>query len=549
MDAKEIVTRLEIIKLATTIGDHSTIAIQTDSLKSANSSRLNEISSLLNSKNYRQGLYLIKSYLSDMGGADTFDNIDVDSEGERVLDIEDMLRMSPLAKETIKDYKRSVYTKDDLEAFAKNIEVSPIDEKISKENNLKSKNLSKDENSQKSSEENINSFVESIEEELKEPKELKTQNRYEPTKEDIEKGKEISSALESADSETPLDEISAEVMGSSTKKKRTKVLSKYKTLRAKFAKKDSSIDDSNTKIEDSKEIEKSKTPNKEDIKNDKKIEISNSDTSLEIEDTNSNISSKDNLEINSQVEIKEDMESKDTLENKDTTEISDASESKDKTEISDTNSTRENDINESDLKSNESKSKLSQEKQIAQDKKDRETIYSAIPNIEDKFREAFALYPPVKESDIWTQEVIRFLKGVTVNSFSELDVKQLLDEYNYYLGKNDIAKASQVLLLASVTDSKYAKFLLARELFSGKVIKRDLKKSFILMKELANSFYPEAVCDLGQFYEYGIGVQKDKKVAIRLYEKAFELGVSRATKHINRLKESSGILSTIFKIK
>ncbi len=124
-----------------------------------------------------------------------------------------------------------------------------------------------------------------------------------------------------------------------------------------------------------------------------------------------------------------------------------------------------------------------------------------------------------------------------------------MDDYYLYLDKGDIAKAAQILLLAASTDANFAKFILARELFSGKVIVRDIKKSFELMKSLANEFYPDAVCDLAQFYEYGIGVPKDKNVALKLYEKAFQLGVNRATKHINRLKESNGLLSSIFKLK
>jgi len=480
MEAKEILARLEIVKLATTIGEHDTIEIQANHLIAANSSRLNEICTLLNSKNYRQALYLIKGYISDMGETERFNNIDFSDDSEKVLDIEDMLRMSPLAKETIRDYKRSAYTNDDLEAFAKNIEVSPTVEYNNMVNNYipqEPKEIQK--------ELKQNNYVDNVEKEIKKNQKIKEEIRS--GIEETQESKDIATAVENADKETPLDEISAEVLGDKTRKSRSKVLSKYKTLRAKFSKKSLSKEDGlNKQIQESKET------------------IRAEDNNLKQKNIESN-----KLEVNT---------------------------------------TLKDSITENKIEEN-IESKLSKEEKEISEKKDLETIYSPVPYIEEKFRQAFILYPPLKESEVWVEEVIKFLKYVAKNSFTERDVKSFLDEYDYYLEKKDIARASQVLLLASATESEYAQFILARELFAGKVLNRDLKKSFTVMKYLANKFYPEAVCDLGQFYEYGIGVPKDKKVAIRLYEKAFELGVSRATKHINRLKESSGLLSTIFKLK
>jgi len=128
MDSKEILTRLEIIKLAIEINDTDVTILQATHLKRVGNRKIDEIVDLLNNKNYRQALYLIKAFFSgnniqSLSGGFS-DNID---DGETVLGIEDMLRMSPLAKETIKAYKKSKYTKDDLEAFSKNIE-TPISE-------------------------------------------------------------------------------------------------------------------------------------------------------------------------------------------------------------------------------------------------------------------------------------------------------------------------------------------------------------------------------------------------------------------------------------
>ncbi len=364
-----------------------------------------------------------------------------------------MLRMSPLAKETIKEYKSSAYTQDDLEAFAKNIEVPIADE------------YEKADKNKKSYEEKFIEIQEKQPEDAKpiELKEIKTEGE----------SNEFDNAIESANQDTPLDEISAEVLNGKEKAKRTNVFSKYKTLRSKFAKKE--------KPHESKKSDNS------DLKADTE-KVENSTPELKVND---NIQEKVNYNI----------------------------------------------TEDSDKKSEQSKIK----------KESFDDIYPPIPHIEQKFRQAFVLYPPSKESEVWIEEVIKFLKHVSSNSYTDNDVKSFLDEYKFYLDKGDIARAAQVLLLAAATDSKYAKFILARELFNGRVLKRDLKKSYTAMKNLASKHYPDAFCDLAQFYEYGIGVPKDKKTALKLYEKAFELGVNRATKHINRIKESGGFLSSFFK--
>ena len=50
--------------------------------------------------------------------------------------------------------------------------------------------------------------------------------------------------------------------------------------------------------------------------------------------------------------------------------------------------------------------------------------------------------------------------------------------------------------------------------------------------------YVEAICDLGQFYEYGIGIKKDRKKALSLYEEAHQLGLERAKELYDKLQNS-----------
>ncbi|NPA28087.1 MAG: sel1 repeat family protein, partial [Epsilonproteobacteria bacterium] len=350
-----------------------------------------------------------------------------------VLSVDDMLKMSPIAKETIKEFRASTYTKEDIQNFARNLQIQ---------------NPHEDEEAPiKEEEPTQEKMIDKIVKENQEPQEANSVEikSHEEIKEEV---KEINDTLESAKKDTTLDEASRKIE-IKDKEKRTKVISKYKTLRAKFAKKESP----------SKE-EKSPTPQKSSFKFDK-------------------------------------------------------------------------------VKSSQEESKK-EEVNIE--------IYPPIPHIENKYRQAFILYPPIKESDIWVEDVVRMLKKMAAQNYNEDDIRALFDEYEHFLDKGDLAKASQFLLLAASSDSKYAQFVLARELFKGKVLKRNIKKSFELMTKLANEGFPDAICDLGQFYEYGIGTAQDKKVALKLYEKALELGVQRATKHINRIKESGSLLSSLKKI-
>jgi len=496
MNTKEIQTRLNIIKSAVEIGDTDTIFLQSSRLKTLNIKKIDEITALLDSKNYRQALYLIKTFLSENDMLDSASVDSFDDNSEKVLNIEDMLKMSPLAKETIKEYKSNTYTQDDLEAFAKNIEV-PISKAYEQEY-VKPENyedtLEKIQQVQESEEEEPKDIVKettkSAEAKTKEKSEESIEVKEEIKSDKVENKEELNefdSAVENVDKDTPLDEISAQVLGKKDKKPRKKVMSKYKTLRAKFARKE-------------------KTKNSDTTQGLKKSNVAKS-----VLNKAKNISSKIGIpEFKKSVAKKSDID---------------------------------------EINKKEETKKSSEQKPNSKSVKQTNDIYSPIPHIEQKFRQAFVLFPPNKESDVWVEEVIKFLKFVSANSYTEKDIKRFFEEYNFFIEKGDIARASQVLLLASATDSKYAKFLLARELFQGRVLKRDLKKSYTLMKDLANQFYPDAICDLAQFYEYGIGVPKDKKTAIKLYEKAFELGVDRATKHINRIKESGGFLSSLLKFK
>ncbi|MDQ7083635.1 MAG: hypothetical protein Q9M36_01310 [Sulfurovum sp.] len=81
--------------------------------------------------------------------------------------------------------------------------------------------------------------------------------------------------------------------------------------------------------------------------------------------------------------------------------------------------------------------------------------------------------------------------------------------------------------------------MFARELYTGVLIQQNIESSFLLMNTLAKDNYPEALCDLGQFYENGIGTIPDLIKAESLYKEAMELGIKRAMRHHSRLQKQN----------
>jgi len=175
--------------------------------------------------------------------------------------------------------------------------------------------------------------------------------------------------------------------------------------------------------------------------------------------------------------------------------------------------------------------------------------YPPISYIGQKFRNMIHQFPPIERSEVLPPEVERLRKKIAEEGYTEEEIEQFLRYYQEYKSQGKRAEAAQVLLLAAATESKFAQFLLARELFRGEVIRQDHAESFTQINTLADQNFAEAICDLGQFYEYGVGIGKDREMALLLYEEAAELGVSRAQKHYERLKNSGGLMGMFKKVK
>lgn len=189
------------------------------------------------------------------------------------------------------------------------------------------------------------------------------------------------------------------------------------------------------------------------------------------------------------------------------------------------------------------------EEEKAAEKPKAESIeYDPISYIDQKFRNMRNQYPQVEESSERYESVERLLYMISLEGYTEADIEKTIDQVFELKGEGKLAEASHLLLIAAATESLYAQFILARELYKGEILKKDLPEAFTQINRLALNDYPEAICDLAQFYEYGIGIGKDKKKAFSLYEDALELGVQRAETHLSRMEEASrGILGKLFR--
>jgi len=173
--------------------------------------------------------------------------------------------------------------------------------------------------------------------------------------------------------------------------------------------------------------------------------------------------------------------------------------------------------------------------------------YKTIPYIDQKFKNMANQYPPVHNSDTEYPSANAWLLKISNEGYLESEIETIIKHIEQ-LTKENKAEAAQLLLITAGTESKYAQFRLARALFKGELLEKNIPEAFMLINRLAmNDNYPEAICDLGQFYESGTGTVKDEQKAEELYKEAMELGINRATDHYNRLHTTNNNLLSFFK--
>ncbi len=178
-----------------------------------------------------------------------------------------------------------------------------------------------------------------------------------------------------------------------------------------------------------------------------------------------------------------------------------------------------------------------------------ETIcYKSIPYIDQKFKNMQVQYPVVEASDEDFASVDTWLIKISNDGYTEEEIEAMIQTIDELRSENR-SEAALLLLIAAATESKYAQFRLARTLYKGDILQKNLPEAFTLINRLATyDDYPEAICDLAQFYEYGVGIEKDKSKAETLYKEAKDAGIKRAAEHFERLqKENKGFFAFLTK--
>ncbi len=183
---------------------------------------------------------------------------------------------------------------------------------------------------------------------------------------------------------------------------------------------------------------------------------------------------------------------------------------------------------------------------LAQEKKTAHAPYKPIPYIEQKLQNIYAQFPPKEEMPEDFSFVSHWLQQISTEGYSQEDIEAMFATINEQRHTNQ-SHAVLLLLLAGATESKFAQFMLARELYKGELLKKNIPEAVAHIYRLAMDDYPEALCDLAQFYEHGIGKEKNKEQALSLYKEAMDCGVQRAGAHYERLKKKNKRLFGMFK--
>ena len=176
-------------------------------------------------------------------------------------------------------------------------------------------------------------------------------------------------------------------------------------------------------------------------------------------------------------------------------------------------------------------------------------LYEPIPNILQKLTNMREQYPTKVSPEVNYPSVDAWLMQISREGYSETDIEHMIEKIRELTKKEAYGEAAQLLLVSAATESLYAQFMLARSLFKGDLFEQNLSEAFSIIYKLAMEYdYAEAICDLAQLYEHGIGVAKDEQRAEALYKEAVELGIKRAKPHYERLnKQKSGIFSYLKK--
>ncbi|MDQ7046538.1 MAG: hypothetical protein Q9M39_02575 [Sulfurovum sp.] len=163
--------------------------------------------------------------------------------------------------------------------------------------------------------------------------------------------------------------------------------------------------------------------------------------------------------------------------------------------------------------------------------------YKPMPYVVQKFKNMNTEYLSVYNSCIPFTSSSILLAKIAQEHYKEKEIEETLDYVRELIQDKQFREATQLVLVCASTESAFAQFILAREVYKGTLFTQNIAQAFTIFNTLAMNDYPEALCDLGQLYEKGIGTKKDKKRAEHLYKDAMEFGIKRAKIHFDRINK------------
>ena len=541
---EEITTRFEIVRLAVKMADHETVTVQVKKLRDISLDEdLNEIISLLETKNYRQALFLMKGYVNSLddsffntppvapvskkrkapeprqGAQGLFDMMQ--PQMSKTINLDDMLRMTEESAGETVEYHEPERTAETYIAQAK--------EEVQKNEPYLDIYKNRAENKRvKPQEETVEEVLvdmqgETVTVEVRPEPLITSTEVYTPDPEpEVE---DISPVFETLSRERePIEEISETVAVAQE-------IPDMNHIEAETV----ATDIASVETEMTAEVSVSENVESETQAQDTEVTL-DKETLIDRDEKRDLVR-----------DIEEDLEAdlKETVDELSIELVEKAVEAGGMSLASVKAVAKEIDISqEHNIEKEEDVLKVKRKEDYNKENR----RYPPISYIDQKFRNMRHQFPQTEESEHGIiDEVKVLLKQVATLGYTENDIHDAIVFFQEKKSEGEMADAAQMLLLAAASESKYAQLLLARELFKGEVLKVDYPESFTQINRLAEHDYPEAICDLAQLYEYGYGIKKDKKTAQLLYEEAAEMGVERAQKHVERLSGKRGILSAFFK--
>lgn len=172
--------------------------------------------------------------------------------------------------------------------------------------------------------------------------------------------------------------------------------------------------------------------------------------------------------------------------------------------------------------------------------------YPPVSDIFHKFQN-IALFHIGNKNYTLHKSSANWMHRISKVGYKEIEILKIAKYIQKLKEQKEHNEAIQLALICCATESNLGKLIFARELYKGDIVEQDHFKACEMTKELALLDYPEALCDLGQYCEHGIGTKKSLEYALHFYKKAYDLGLDRANILYKNLKRKKGLFSFLFK--